>query len=153
LSANVDRSGQGGRENISDAGIVAALRRVLNTLQGIVDEKFEIYRKTGTCSREFIAFIDSLEDRASKEMIAIGFQKLQVIPERKSDIVLGVFAANNLLVEIGLKDINRCGILEEITGGRPPRVYARLYIGGKVAAILEAEETRGIREAETGYII
>ncbi len=135
-----------------DAGVVAAIRRVLNIVQGIVNENFDRMRRIGTCSREFLSFIDTLESRVEREMTAYGFQKAPASIRQKNDIVLGTFIADNLVVEIGLKSINRCGVLEEVSGGRPPRVYARLYIGGRVAAILEAEESVE-RESEAGYII
>jgi hypothetical protein len=147
----MEHKGGGGQPR--DAGVVAAVKRVLNVVQGIVNERFESLRRIGTCSREFLSFLDTLEERVLREMTAVGFQKLSVSPDRRSDIVLGVFTADNLLVEIGLKDVNRCGILEEVAGGKPPRVYARLYIGGRVAAILEAEEAPATRRVETGYIM
>jgi hypothetical protein len=136
-----------------DEGFVAALRRVLNILQEMVDRRFEELRRVGTCSREFLEFIDKLEERAVSEMIAYGFRRVNIPSPSKADIVLALFSLDNLLVEVGLKDLNKCGVLEEITGGKPPRVYARLYIGGKAALVLEAEEGRRKEREETRYIM
>ncbi|ABM80351.1 hypothetical protein [Hyperthermus butylicus] len=147
--------GQQKAEAIPETGWVAALKRILNSLQAIVSREFSRLRRAGTCSRDFLDFIDSLEERAAKEMANYGLQKLSIRgPPPKEDIVLGWFAIDNIVIELGLRGINKCGVLEELTAGKPPRVYARVYAEGRVAFILEASlEEEHMDTVEAGYII
>ena len=140
--------------NIQETGWIAALKRVLDTLQADVSREFPRLRREGTCGRKFLEFVDNLEKHAAREMANYGFQKLNVRePPSREDIVLGLFVVDNIVIELGLKGINRCGILEELTSGKPPRVYARVYMEGRVAFILEASAEESTPTTDAGYII
>jgi len=141
-----------------ETGPVAALRHVLRVLQERVDREYERLRRAGTCGEEFMRFLDELEELAKKEMSYRGFEPLGdrvYVPRREQgDLVLGYFRYGPAVVEIGLRGLNRCSVLEELTGGEPPRVYARIYTGGGASMVIEAGEERSRQQWQrTGYIM
>jgi len=128
-----------------DSGPMAALRHVLRELQEEARRGFETLRRSGTCGREFMEWLEALEEKARREMMYRGFEPLPeprvpVRGRRKEDLVLGYFRYGGYVIEIGLRGLNRCGVLEEVSGGEPPRVYAKIYTAGGAAITLEAEE-------------
>ncbi|OWJ54928.1 hypothetical protein [Pyrodictium delaneyi] len=136
------------------SGPVAAIQHVLRRLQLIVGHEYAKLARLNTCSHEFLDFVDKLEEAADREMQYRGFEKLPAPAARgRVDLVLGWYQGEGFIVELGLRGLNRCGVLEELAGSEPPRVYARFYIGGRVAFILEASEEKDTTLAETGYIM
>jgi hypothetical protein len=141
----------------AETGPVAALKAVLRELQREVEEAYQRLRGEGTCGPEFMRWLDEIEEKARREMIYRGFEPLGdrvYVPQRsREDLVLGYFRYDSVVIEIGLRGMNRCGRLEEVSGGEPPRVYARIYIGGRASMVLEAGEEAQRAPRSTYYII
>ena len=145
----------GPEAGVSSAGPVAAVQHVLKRLQWMIDHEYARLAGLNTCSHEFLEFVDRLEKEADREMLYRGFEKLPAPAVRgRTDLVLGWYRGEGFVVELGLRGLNRCGVLEELTGSEPPRIYARFYIGGQAAFILEAQEEKDATSlTETGYIM
>lgn len=139
------------------SGPIAALKLVLRELQEEVEAAYERLRGLGTCGPEFMRWLDEIEEKARKEMSYRGFEPLGdrvYVPQRsREDLVIGYFRYDGVVIELGLRGMNRCGRLEEVSGGRPPRVYARLYIGGRASMVLEADEKPETLSRRTYYIM
>ncbi|NOZ88363.1 MAG: hypothetical protein GXO15_00370 [Crenarchaeota archaeon] len=136
------QAGRGGQE---PQGPVAVLRHALSRLQERLHSLWPRIRGMGTCSREFLEVLDELEELADRELVYRGFDKVPAAPvsrrgEQNVDLVVALYRVGDIIVEVGLKGLNRCGIVEALTGGEPPRVYARLHLGGGAVVVLEAEE-------------
>jgi len=141
----------------ASSGPVAALRQVLRVLQEEVEAAFERLRGVSTCGPEFMRWLDGLEEKARREMAYRGFEPLgdrvYVAQRSREDLVIGYFRYGNVVIELGLRGLNRCGRLEEVSGGEPPRVYARIYMGGRASMVLEADETYQQLPRERGMYI
>jgi hypothetical protein len=135
--------------------LITVLKRALDEIQRVINDKYATLRSLGTCSHEFVEWLEDLEKKADSELVYRGFEKLpELTPSRKEtkDLSIAYYRVNSIIVEIGLLGLNKCGILERLTEGKPPRVYARVYVGGTVALLLESSlEPRETREAH--YII
>ncbi|WP_168371345.1 hypothetical protein [Pyrodictium occultum] len=131
---------------------MAAVRHVVRRLQRLVNQEYPRLADAGTCGHEFLGFVDALEREADREMASRGFEKLPSPAAReRRDLVLGWYRGDGFVVELGLQGLNRCGVLRELTGGEPPHVYARFYIGGQAAFVIEAGKEEEL--AKTTYII
>ena len=124
------------------------LRHALSALQERMVQLWPRVRGLGTCGREFLRVLDELEELADRELVYRGFDKAPAIPVRRGedasrDLVISLYRVGDVYIEIGLKGLNRCGVLEQLTGGEPPRIYARIYLSGGAVVVLEAEERRG----------
>lgn len=146
--------GGGGSPRVrGDSGFVAVLRHALDALQERVELDYGRLRGRGTCSREFMEWLEELERLADRELVYRGFEKLEGFPparrgEASGDLPVAYYRVGDAVVEIGLSRLNRCGVLEALTGGEPPRVYARVYLAGRAAFVLEA--SRGSAAAGRG---
>ncbi len=130
--------------------LITVLKRALDEIQRIINDRYITLRGLGTCSHEFVEWLEDLEKKADSELVYRGFEKLPELMSSKKetkDLSIAYYKINSIIVEIGLLGLNKCGILEKLTEGRPPRVYARVYVGGTVALLLESSleprETEG----------
>jgi len=150
----VPQRGYGGS---AQSGPVAALRQVLRVLQEEAEAAYERLRGSSTCGPDFMRWLDVLEEKARREMAYRGFEPLgdrvYVAQRSREDLVIGYFRYGNVVIELGLRGLNRCGRLEEVTGGEPPRVYARIYMGGRASMVLEADEPYRQLPREKGLYI
>lgn len=141
-------------------GPVAALRAALDNLQAFIEERWPRIRSMGSCSQDFMRFLEELEELADRELVFRGFEKIpenvvrrRAGEEASRDLAVAFYRLDSVVIEVGLKGLNRCGIVEALTGGEPPRVYARVYVSGRAAFVLEAGERRRSTGAASTYYI
>ncbi len=144
-------------QEAAQLGVPAPLpvvQKVINELQESIEKEYPRILELNSCSHEFMEILDKLEEKATKELAAAGFKKVELPSSReRRDLPIGFYMfQGQILVEIGVKELNKCGKIGELTGGEPPRIYARVYLGGQAAYVLEAESPRKRRE-ETRYFI
>ena len=141
-----------------------SIQIVITKLQEHINKDYHSIRDLNTCSNKFITYIDILESKLSEFLEKYGFEKISsdiltsLLRSSKSsgeaDLVIGAYSFHDVIIEIGLRGLNRCKILKELTNDMPPRFYARIYIGYKQVDEIEPLETSyKEKEAETHYII
>jgi len=147
----------GGRQASASSGPVAAIKQVLRLLQEEAEAAYGRLSESSTCGADFMRWLDSLEDAARREMAYRGFEPLGdrvFVPQRsREDLVIGYFQYGSVVIELGLRGLNRCGQLGDVAGGQPPRVYARIYMGGRASMVLEADEPYQQLPRERGMYI
>ncbi|RUM47395.1 MAG: hypothetical protein DSY37_02455 [Hyperthermus sp.] len=137
-----------------ETGPFPVLHAVVSMLQEKVNGDYDALKTKSTCSREFISWLESLESMADKELLFRGFEKLaSTVPRRDHrDLALGYYRVGEMIVEVGLEGLNKCGQLLRLTGGRPPRVYAKIYSGELEIAVIRAGEEE-VKEQASLYIM
>lgn len=144
-------------QEATQLGVPAPLlvvQKVINELQESIEKEYPRILELNSCSHEFMEVLDKLEEKATKELAAAGFKKIEVPGSReRRDLPIGFYVfQGQVLVEIGVKELNKCGKIGELTRSEPPRIYARVYLGGQAAYVLEAESSRRGKE-EMRYFI
>ncbi len=131
------------------------VQKVINELQRSIERECPRILELNSCSHEFMEILDRLEEKATKELVAAGFKKVELPSSReRRDIPIGFYMfQGQMLVEIGVKELNKCGKIGELTRGKPPRIYARVYLGGQAAYVLEAESPREKSREDARYFI
>ncbi|BEP16755.1 hypothetical protein PYJP_01070 [Pyrofollis japonicus] len=131
------------------------VQRVINALQKELENEYPRILEMNSCSHEFMEILDRLEEKASKELLRAGFKKIEVPASRERvDLPIGFYAfQGQMLVEIGIKGLNKCGRVRELTNGEVPRVYARIYMGGQAAYIIEAETKKEKQKEPATYLM
>lgn len=146
-----------GQEAAPQLGAPAPLlvvHQVINELQEMLRKEYPRVLELNSCSHEFMEILDRLEEEATRKLGEAGFKKIELPSSReRTDLPIGFYLfQGQVLVEIGVKGLNKCGKIGDLTRGGTPRIYARVYIGGQAAYVLEAEEKEKKR-IEAGYFI
>ncbi len=122
------------------------LRALVERLQSLAEKKIAVLgAETSTCSREFVVVIDELDREITSLGERYGLKRVDVrLPVSRDDLRVALFIAEGGIVEIGLRGLNRCGMLGDLLGGElKPKAYGRvLGPGAKVVVEIEAEEKK-----------
>jgi hypothetical protein len=131
------------------------VQKVINALQRELENEYPRILDMNSCSHEFMEILDRLEEKATKELLRAGFKKIEVPASREHvDLPIGFYVfQGQVLVEIGIKGLNKCGRIRDLTKGETPRVYARIYMGGQAAYIIEAETKKEKQKEATTYLM
>jgi hypothetical protein len=146
--------GEFGLGEVEAAYPIPVLRQALATAQKLINKEFPSLRGSSTCSREFLDLIGRIEEAVSKELLKYGFKRVpEPAARERKDLIIGYYVFHEIVVEFGVRDLNKCAVLEELTGGKPPRVYAKILVGGQTFMVLEGFEEEGKEgAAEVRYI-
>ncbi len=141
-----------------------SIQIIITKLQEHINKEYQSIRDLNTCSNKFITYIDILESKLTEFLEKYGFEKIDTSiitsltrsskSSSEADLVIGVYSFHDLVIEIGLRSLNRCRTLKELTNDTPPRFYARIYIGYKQVDEIDPLDTSYREEkAETHYIM
>ncbi len=135
--------------------MIDVLRVLVEKLQELATTKIKsLSMDVGTCSREFLSVVDELEKEVVRLGERYGLQRIDArLPVFRDDLRIAVFIAEGAIVEVGLKGLNRCGVLGELLGGeKTPIAYGRILgPGAKVLAEIQGE--RKEKRTETTYYL
>ena len=126
------------------------LRVLVNELQRAANRYIAtLPPTTSTCSHEFIVALDRVEARLSSIAEKYGLQRIEPHSLRRrgsDDLAIAFYLAETTIIEVGLRGLNKCGPLVEVSNGKIVAYGRILGPGASIMAEIESEEKE---EAET----